>query len=135
MNYVPTPKSDLIFQAEKQQATNAVSGNKYSTNKIGQISELKKHSSAEVPDGGDREKSWNAGGNTLVWGSIETKLGHIAPGEEINLVSRSTGKRYKAVSDYNGDFVIENVQPALDYSVSVIPRGMYKKYLQSDVEL
>lgn len=135
MNYVPTPKSDPIFQVEKQQVTNTVLENQHSTNKIGHVSELKKRSSAEVPDGGEGEERWDAMSNTLIWGSIQTKLGHVVPGEEIKLVSRSTGKRYKAVSNDQGEFVVENVQPAVDYSVSVTPQGMFKKYLQSDVEL
>lgn len=135
MNYAPTPDSDPIFQAEKQQVDSTDTRTRYSTNKIGHVSELKKHSSAELPDAEDVEESWNARSNTLVWGSIKTKLGHVVPGEEIKLVSRSTGKRYLAVSNDQGDYVIENVQPASDYSVSVTPQGMFKKYLQSDVEL
>ena len=66
-------------------------------------------------------------GTVSAWGSLSTKYGDIVAKETIKLLSESANQAYSETSDENGYFNFENIVPALDYRLSISPKGMYKR--------
>lgn len=58
-----------------------------------------------------------------------------AAGKPIKLHSDTLQKTYRAFSSRQGDFVINNVMPAIDYTVIVSPEAMHQQYLRRDLTL
>ncbi len=75
----------------------------------------------------DQEEESSPTGNLFVWGTIQTDFGIVVPREQIKLYSKSVNKGYTATSDENGYFTFPDVVPALDYHLSVAPKGLYQR--------
>ena len=73
--------------------------------------------------------------NVVVWGTIETDLGEVVAGETVAFYSESLNERFATISGSNGEFVITDIKAATDYRVTVSPRGMYKRYTKSPIDL
>ena len=73
--------------------------------------------------------------NVIVWGTIETDLGEVVAGETVAFYSESLNERFATISGSNGEFVITDIKAATDYRVTVSPRGMYKRYTKSPIDL
>ena len=73
--------------------------------------------------------------NVIVWGTIETDLGEVMAGETVAFYSESLNERFATISGSNGEFVITDIKAATDYRVTVSPRGMYKRYTKSPIDL
>ncbi|MDJ0956881.1 MAG: carboxypeptidase-like regulatory domain-containing protein [Arenicellales bacterium] len=73
--------------------------------------------------------------NVVVWGNIETDLGEVVAGEAVAFYSESLNERFTTISGSNGEFVITDIKAATDYRVIVSPRGMYKRYTKSPVDV
>jgi hypothetical protein len=65
--------------------------------------------------------------NVFVWGTIQTESGAVTHFDRIMLYSLSLDKGYEAFSNPNGYFYIEEMTPAPDYGLWVIPAGMYQQ--------
>lgn len=70
-----------------------------------------------------------------VWGTVRTRNGEVVAGKPIKLYSDTLQKTYTGFSSRQGEFVINNVMPAIDYIVTVSPKGMYQQYLRRDLTL
>jgi len=73
--------------------------------------------------------------DSIVWGTVETIFGDIVEGEKVKLYSASLDRRYSGTSNGQGEFRIDDVQPATDYKLSVKPAGMFRRYKRSNLEI
>ena len=73
-------------------------------------------------------------GPVLLWGTVQTESGEVVSGEEVQLYSATLNEKHRSISNDHGEFVMHDVTPAADYSVSVSPRGMFARY-QRDVAI
>lgn len=71
----------------------------------------------------------------VVWGTVESTFGNVVRGETVKLYSASLNRRYTAVSDGHGEFVLASVAPASDYELSVSPQGLFERYRRDDLVL
>lgn len=74
-------------------------------------------------------------GRPVVWGTVRTASGDIVSGELIKLASKSAVASYEVVSDDQGEFLIQGVEPARDYALTVTPHGMYRQYRRHDLQI
>lgn len=65
--------------------------------------------------------------NVFVWGTIQTESGAVTHFDRIMFYSLSLDKGYEAFSNPNGYFYIEEMTPAQDYGLWIIPAGMYQQ--------
>ncbi|MBI4603540.1 MAG: carboxypeptidase regulatory-like domain-containing protein [Planctomycetes bacterium] len=70
-----------------------------------------------------------------VSGLIVDTDGDPVPGETAYFHSAALSARYQATSDADGRFALEDIQAGDDYRVWVYPRGGYKDYARSPVEV
>lgn len=83
----------------------------------------------------DGEEVYFQNQNLVVWGTIATDLGEVVPGETVAFYSESLNERFATISGSNGEFVITDIKAATDYRVTVSPRGRYKRYKKSPIDL
>lgn len=67
-----------------------------------------------------------------VWGSIQTESGAVTHHDRVLFYSLSLGKSYDTFSDPNGYFYIDRMTPAIDYSLWVLPAGMFRGYVRKN---
>lgn len=75
------------------------------------------------------------GDTVLLWGTIETDFGEVAPGERIDLYSTTLNKHYTTTSNEQGEYLFASVVPGSDYRLNVSPKGMFKRYRKHDLKL
>lgn len=66
--------------------------------------------------------------SATLWGTIKTDSADFIPGQELKLYSPSLNQQHIAISNDYGEFVINGIKPAIDYRISVKPRGMFQRY-------
>lgn len=87
---------------------------------------------ARMEDGGE---VYFQNQNVAVWGTVATDLGEVVAGETVAFYSESINERFATISGSNGEFLITDIKAANDYRVTVSPRGMYKRYSKSPIDL
>ena len=73
--------------------------------------------------------------NVVVGGTIATDFGEVVAGETVSFYSESLNERFSTISGSNGEFLITDIKAATDYRVTVSPRGMFKRYTKSPIDL
>lgn len=68
-----------------------------------------------------------------VWGSVQTESGAVTYHDRVLFYSRTHNKSYSTFSDANGNFYIERMIPATDYSLWVMPAGLYRNYVRKNL--
>ena len=73
--------------------------------------------------------------DVLVWGSIQTESGAVTHHDRILFYSLSLNKSYETFSDSRGYFYIDKMTPATDYSMWVIPAGMFRNHVRKNLTI
>ena len=68
-------------------------------------------------------------------GTVETEYGDVSSNDEIKLRSLSQNKSYTTFSDIRGQFLFEGIEPATDYRLTVVPKGMFKHFVAEEVNV
>jgi hypothetical protein len=70
-----------------------------------------------------------------VWGSIQTETGAVTHHDRVLFYSLSLNKSYETFSDPRGYFYIDRMTPATDYSMWVIPAGMFRNHVRKNLTI
>lgn len=73
--------------------------------------------------------------NLVVSGTVVSDFGEVIAEETVTFYSPSQKVHYSMPSSIHGEFLFTDVKPAMDYVVTVSPRGMYKRYRRSSINL
>ena len=73
--------------------------------------------------------------NLVISGTVVSDFGEVIAEETVTFYSPSQKVHYSMPSSINGEFLFADVKPAMDYVVTVSPRGMYKRYRRSSINL
>ena len=70
-----------------------------------------------------------------VWGSIQTESGAVTHHDRVLFYSLSLHKSYETFSGANGYYYIDRMTPATDYSMWVIPAGMFRNHVRKNLTI
>lgn len=122
----PTPDTGRLPSSETSRPSGEQAARRQSPGPDRPAREARPGDTARRTD--DAAGSAAARSNLVVWGTIETEYGGVAPGETVELYSASLQRRSEAVSNAQGEVVFDNMPAASDYQVTVTPEGAYENY-------